>query len=163
MKCITVCEPFASALLFGGKDVENRKHRLGISGITLIHAGQSLDWFTPQALGYLHERWPACPFYLLQALHLFRPRMGKIIGAVEFGEPYDFDPSKPTGPEFDPASRWATGPVCHPVLDREPFAEPFPWRGYQGAYIVPASAIPEPAMAAIERVEARAHARDRTG
>lgn len=158
MRCITVCEPFASALIYGGKDPENRKRALPIVGVTLIHAGKSTDWMTGPLCQWVHERWTLCPSSPLMALYKFRPRMGMVIGAVDFGSAYEFEQQDPGAVRRTP---WETGPACHPVVDRVAFAKPFPVRGMQGAFTVPAANIPILAMAEIEELAERV--RRRTG
>lgn len=159
MKCLVVCEPFASALIFGAKDPENRSRRLPLFGPTLILAGKSLDWFTGDLCRWTHERWPACPPSAILALHAFKHRMGKIIGAVDFGEPYDFDPRAEGATLPTP---WATGPACHPALDRCAFTKPFNWRGQQGVFTVPAAQIPDECHIELGAMYARSERRTQT-
>lgn len=44
MKCLTVKQPWAEAIVRGIKDVENRSWPTNHRGLLLIHAGLSVDW-----------------------------------------------------------------------------------------------------------------------
>lgn len=44
VRALTVRQPFASAIIFGGKDVENRGWGTRYRGRLLIHAGMGVDW-----------------------------------------------------------------------------------------------------------------------
>lgn len=141
MMALTVCEPFASALIFGGKDWENRRKSIHYTGPLIIHAGLSLDWFAEAP--WVHKRWSGCPASPLLALHEFKRRMGYAIGIVWVGAP--------RLPGIDsllsPLPMWATGPVCIPVSHPMPFDRPFKLRGQRGRFIVPAADLPDEVIA----------------
>lgn len=44
MKALTIWEPWASLIVDGIKDVENRSWKTNHRGVILIHAGKSVDW-----------------------------------------------------------------------------------------------------------------------
>jgi hypothetical protein len=44
MKAITICQPYAGAIMDGRKRVENRGWRTNYRGQLIIHAGKSLQW-----------------------------------------------------------------------------------------------------------------------
>ena len=44
---LTVKQPWASAIIYGDKDIENRVWRTGYRGRLLIHAGKAVDWLAP--------------------------------------------------------------------------------------------------------------------
>ena len=44
MKALTICQPYAGAILDGRKRVENRTFRTEYRGELIIHAGKSLAW-----------------------------------------------------------------------------------------------------------------------
>lgn len=135
MKCLTVCEPFASAIVFGGKCIENRQRTIGHVGPLLIHAGKSLDWFSPEGIAWLHDRWDGCPANPVRAMHEFKPRMGKVIGMV-----YACAPANPDN-LTELQRPWFTGPVGIPVLGASAIQIPFGVRGQQGVFTVPASEL----------------------
>lgn len=134
MYALTVCEPFASALIYGGKLIENRRRPIGMTGPLLIHAGKSLDWFAPEHTEWLHARWPDCPASPVAAMHKFKRNMGKVIGMLWAGRPLSRDVLSPQ--QF----RWGTGPVCIPCSFPAPVT-PFNLRGQQGIFIVPAASL----------------------
>ncbi len=44
---LTVCQPWAYAIIHGGKDVENRSWPTSYRGLLAIHAGKSRSWLDP--------------------------------------------------------------------------------------------------------------------
>lgn len=152
MRALTVCEPFASALIFGGKDIENRTRPIAVHGPTIIQAGKSLEWYTNELCEWLNARWPECPANPTAAMHKFQTNHGKAIGVLWFGDGFDFGSRE----QKDRVRwhRWATGPWCIPVLGTPIPVKPFPLRGQQGPYIVPASQLPADVIAAAEKLSA---------
>lgn len=149
MKCLTICEPFASAIVFGGKDIENRRSRIPAAGPCIIHAGKSLAWYEPETCAWLHERWPECPEIPIRAMHRFQVRHGRAIGVAWFGEPFKFNAEAP------PESIWATGPWCLPVLGVIPIEKPFALRGQQGVFHIPSASLPAEVHAAVDALAER--------
>jgi hypothetical protein len=43
VRVVTIRQPWAWAIVYGGKDVENRRWRTSYRGPLLIHAGQNAD------------------------------------------------------------------------------------------------------------------------
>jgi hypothetical protein len=155
VKALTVCEPMASALIFGGKDVENRQRLIGLRGVVIIQAGKSLSWYQPDICDWTHRRWKDCPANHVGAMHKFQRRHGMAIGLCYFGDPFKIRVDGPKGlPVVQPHSRWATGPVCYPVLG-EIEIEPFPLCGSRGVFTVPAADIPAAVLEAAEQLEER--------
>lgn len=146
MKALTVCEPFASALIFGGKSIENRSKPIYHVGPLLIHAGKSIEWCLPPCCQWVHERWPGCPANYVTAMDQFKGRMGHVIGLVYVRK------SKPLeDPTLTPDERkWATGPECIPCSLAVALKKPFPWRGQQGVFQIPAAALPEEVITAAD-------------
>ena len=132
VKCISIRQPFAHLILHGGKDVENRTWRTYYRGPLLIHAG--LEWWRGQ---YPPMPWNgdfawqfgdqvvACP--------QDAPR-GGILGLVYLRgcvQGYDSEWA-----EHDPEIwHWLLG---NPVV----FAKPIAYKGRQGLFDVPLSALP---------------------
>lgn len=153
MKAITVCEPMGSAIMFGGKPIENRKRRLPIQGAVMIHAGLSLSWFTAEVCGWLHERWPGCPSNHILAMHKFQHRLGKVIGVAYFDGGYAFDQGDPRPAWFTrDHGRWATGPYCHRIRGVIP-VKPFKATGRQGPFTIPGLSLPADVIAAAEQLD----------
>ena len=146
MRALTVCEPFASALIFGGKNIENRQRDLRYRGPLLIHAGLSLRWFTPENCEWVNKRWSGCPANPIAAMHLFKHRLGKVIGVLYMDAPVSLEDSQKSL-----WREWATGPVCHPCLLPHPVT-PFTYRGNQGVFTIPSAHLPADVIAAADDI-----------
>lgn len=141
-----------SALIFGGKDVENRRRPTSLWGPTIIQAGKSLEWFTPEICAWTHERWPECPEQHVRAMHEFNARRGMAIGVVYFDRGWDHERQAP--PARFARSRWITGRYCYPILEARPIT-PFRLRGQQGPYTVPAAECPQEVLDIADEMTAR--------
>lgn len=130
MKAITVCEPYASAIIFGPKRVENRQNPWRFRGRLLIHAGKSRKFMksmTPQQ----HQDWSRNWRGLAQ--NKFQP--GMIIGCIEIYGCIAFGGPAMTDDLWrDP---WACGPYCLLLRAPEPLPKPIPYRGALGLFDVP--------------------------
>lgn len=141
MKVLSVRQPWAWALIHGGKDVENRNWFTQYRGLLAIHAGKSFDMtqeefagmcrgeygepFTSMALGYsaAHNR-----------IGDDDPR-GAIIGIVEL---YDCIPdSRCTSPWRADGYEFFCWMVRNPVA----LLEPIPMKGRLGLWDIPDSLI----------------------
>jgi hypothetical protein len=120
MKAMTVCQPYASALL-GPKRIENRNQRWSHRGPLLIHAGKSRKFMGTLSLSEMVE-WPE---YAESKLPF-----GCIIGMVDVVgcEPYDREKH---------TSVWASGPYCLITENPRRLAEPIPYLGALGLFDVP--------------------------
>jgi len=121
MKAITICQPYAAAIIHGSKRVENRNSPWKFRGRILVHAGKSKKFMGTLNSSELDEWHDYDESKLV---------FGAIIGSVEV---YDCV-------ELRLASRddvWACGPWC--LLLRAPieFREPIPYRGALGLFEVP--------------------------
>ena len=47
LKCLTIHQPFTSAIAVGSKRTENRSARVHLRGPVALHAGLSVDWSAP--------------------------------------------------------------------------------------------------------------------
>jgi hypothetical protein len=84
MKVITVKQPWAHAIMYLGKDIENRTRHTKIRGTIAIHAGKSIDmdaYFDLKSQGY-----DLPPFDQLL--------LGQIIGTVDIVDSVEDHPSK---------------------------------------------------------------------
>lgn len=84
MKCLTVKQPWAYAIMHLGKDIENRTRHTKIRGEVAIHAAKSIDmdaYFELKGDGY-----ELPPFDQLQ--------LGQIIGTVEIVDSVEEHPSE---------------------------------------------------------------------
>jgi len=121
MKAITVCEPYASAIIKGPKRCENRGNNWRFRGRLLIHAGKSRKYMGTMTAEQLKE-WRS---YDESAL-----TFGAILGSIEVFNCVLFDDDMLDDP-------WAFGPFCLLLRDPIVFPKPIPYRGEQGLFNVP--------------------------
>jgi len=135
MKALSVLQPWAWAIVFGGKSIENRAWRTTHRGPLLIHAASSGRLFgrglALEAVG--PERFFA-PAPTVRALLPGLPSIeqltfGALIGTVDLVDVVRFDDVGP-----DP---FAEGPWCWRLESPQPLAVPIPWRGLPGVFEVP--------------------------
>ncbi len=122
MRCIVVCQPYASAIIDGIKDIENRTWRPGTVGDLAIMAGKSHEWtnvMTPKQKDLLQPLlpWDELPY-------------GFILGWVTVMDVVDMNYTLADNP-------WAFGPVCWKLGYPKKFTKPIPFRGRQGIFHVP--------------------------
>ena len=143
MKCLTVCQPYASLIFYGGKFVENRRWYTPYRGLLAIHAGKSRRYFDDpedwrgewielrENLCFLPEQ---CPF-------------GCVLGTAKLVACLSLDWWKEAGPCCPPeaaaydrlikaamASAYAEGPYCWILADPRPFEATVPARGGMGLW-----------------------------
>lgn len=133
MRGLTVRQPWAWAIVHGGKDVENRTRSLGpYRGPVAIHAGLAIDaaaWESPRF-------WPDREDEPIEHSALMR---GAVIGVVDLLDVHWDN----TGdcchlPERLVCSDWAMEGNWHLCLrNPRPLATPIPWRGALGLWTVP--------------------------
>lgn len=122
MKAITICQPYAHLIVIGEKPVENRTWRSDYYGPLLIHAGKSRSWLSEGD----EERYPLV--------------FGAIIGRVLMRGCRTPERYLVEHPEHAD-SHHVNGPFCFVMCQPERFATPIPWRGQQGFFDVPESAL----------------------
>ena len=123
MKAITVKQPWASAIIWGGKDVENRTWSTKYRGPLAIHAGSgSFTDFDP----YKWIRLTVGPSVLGEIRQYHRVR-GSVLGVVDLiGCVREYD------------SPWAMPGCWHWVLAYpRAFVSPLPMRGKLGLWTIP--------------------------
>ncbi len=125
MKVITVCQPHAWAICFGGKRFENRVWESHHRGPLLIHAGKSRDWL---GSGKQYQGDPDIDGLVF----------GAIIGIVDQVGCLSLDALKARD-----GKAWghAEGPWCHEYANRRGFVEPIPVGGKQGYWFPPAAIL----------------------
>ena len=126
MKALTICQPYASMSFWGGKRVENRTWETLYRGPLLIHAGKSRAW-------------------LVGDEHAQRLVFGAILGRaalIDVLHIREIDRGA-----YDSRYPWLRehphthGPFCWVFGRITAFAAPIPWRGAQGLFNVPDSAL----------------------
>jgi len=134
MRGLTVKQPWAWAIVHGGKDVENRSRSLGpYRGPVAIHAGLTDD---PEAPPNVIEMWSSW------WEHMGRPPVprGYVIGVVDLVDVHHALRTTGSDEPTEMCSEWAQdGDLWHLVLaNPRPLATPIPWRGALGLWTVPA-------------------------
>ena len=127
MQCLSVKQPAASLLVFGGKNIENRSRALvrpdkwQLPFWVLVHASQQ------------RIKGPVTKNAVRQAAIDAEPKeyypTGVIIGAIRISAIVPLA-------DIDPANEWATGPICHVIDQSFELPEPFPYKGRLGLYNV---------------------------
>jgi hypothetical protein len=120
MKALTVCQPYADALM-GPKRIENRKQRRNHRGPLLIHAGKSHRWMETLTAAEL-ATWPEYDPSKL--------KFGYIIGKVDVVACEPFDRAKHPSP-------WASGRYCLITVNPRRLVKPIPYLGALGMFDVP--------------------------
>ena len=143
IRALTVRQPWASAIAFGDKRVENRSWPTAYRGLLAIHAGASVDWDATE------KAWPAAGLapYVAGA-----PRkawtaslpLGAVIAVAELAGCHDDG----TAPCLTPLGRQGRLVMCSPwaqrfqwhwqLADVRPLREPVPCRGALGLWRLPA-------------------------
>lgn len=148
MRILTVRQPWAWAIIHGGKDVENRVRNIagGYRGPVAIHAGQSYDtaWSSPA----MFEAMKASGAHSRPGVYPWHEDHGRIIGVVDLiGSHLVKESSSERNVCFD--DHTPTGEICSPwaqafekfvghrgyhlvLADPRPLAEPISYRGALG-------------------------------
>ena len=120
MYALTICQPWAFAVMEGIKRFENRVWDTSYRGPLVIHAGKSRKWLGGlddlRSLGYL------CYEEDL--------RFGEILGVVDLVACHKRADMHTDDP-------FAEGPFCWEVLRPRKLFEPIPYRGRQGLFQIP--------------------------
>ncbi len=132
MKVLSVRQPWAWALIHGGKDVENRSWKTNYRGLLAIHAGKAFDMNRADWDAYSRGVYGE-PFHLMARGYNQQPDhiLGAIIGYVEL-----FDCVE----SWKCDSPWKAGDdpdyFCWMVRNPVPLTEPFPIKGQLGIWEV---------------------------
>ena len=140
MKGLTICEPWASAILFGHKRAENRKWSTNYRGPLAIHAGKSRKWLDAED----PDEWPN--LYGTDFPDVKAMQFGAIIGTCELVACVELAAWRLGTPRFanDPTiraameSHFAEGPFVWVLKDVQ-FCAPLPYSGAMGLWDVPPS------------------------
>lgn len=119
MKALTICQPWAWAILAGLKRVENRTWMTGHRGVLAVHAGKSRQWLCD----VLPDGTPVDHGRLIY---------GAVLGTVEVTDCVRVEEVK-----GDP---FASGPWCWLLRNPVLLPEPIPWAGKPGLFDVPSLA-----------------------
>lgn len=136
MRAITVRQPWAWAIVHGGKDVENRTRNIAgaYRGPVAIHAGLADDTSDLSA-ALTRGAWVQWWTEAREAGVDVGQQRGAVIGVAELVEVHRCHIGNTDAPACSP---WATAGDYHLVLaDARPLARPIPWRGALGLWTVP--------------------------
>lgn len=120
-RALSIRQPWAWAILYAGKRVENRTWATPYRGRLFLHAGLSVDW---ASVADLEEEIRAVP----------EPRPAAVRGAI-IGTAELVACVRPA--QVEPAQRkWVAGPWCFLLENVEALATPIPYRGNLGIFPV---------------------------
>ena len=139
MKAITICQPYASAIMVGIKRVENREWATPYRGPLLIHCGKSKKWMDSYD-GRQEEEMRKAGFRFDEdgGLIITKPQFfGAILGTVEMLGCVTLDKYQAAFGD-DP---WAFGKFCWILGNPVWLEKPIPYRGQLGIFEVPDSVI----------------------
>ena len=125
MKCLSVQQPWAWAIIHGPKRIENRRWLTRYRGPLLIHAGRS-----KLRIGDEGDSLPELPPYCTLPF-------GCLIGQVELVDCLPLE--QVNGQPF------AEGPFCWILASPKALPEPIPYRGHQQIFNVPDEVLQLPA------------------
>jgi hypothetical protein len=120
MRALTVCQPWAWAIIHGMKRIENRTWRTDYRGPLAIHAGKSRAWLKP------HDTILPDGSHHPPASELI---FGAIVGMVDV-----IDCIPLASCRDDP---FAFGPYCWILHNPRPLAVPVPCAGHLGLWMPP--------------------------
>ena len=126
MKALTVCQPWAWALIHGPKRIENRNWATYYRGPLVIHAGKSREWIK-DGLPALRDNGIVVPDYF---------EYGAIIGVVNLVECFHHS----VLPDPHRCDVYAHGPYCWVTANPRPIT-PHVYKGAQGLWTIPDSLI----------------------
>jgi hypothetical protein len=123
-RAISIRQPWATAIVFGEKDIENRTWPTKFRGRAIIQAGLQMghDWWDWERLERDMELLTGGPLPL-----------GAFIGEVEIT---DCIPIEDWDAPEDCPNPWAWGPYCWVLKDAIAYPEPIPAKGHLGLFKV---------------------------
>lgn len=124
---LTICQPWAWAIVNGPKRAENRSWSTTYRGPLLIHAGKSRQWYTP----YLNDGSPAPAEDALA--YGAAVGIADLVACVHHAS-YVRWPGGMPAVVAAMRSAFAEGPYCWVLDNVRPLVEPVPMRGAQGLW-----------------------------
>lgn len=126
MKAITICQPWAWAIIHGPKRIENRTWATHYRGPLAIHAGKGQQWMEE-----------GCQF--LRELGIELPRefvFGAVLGTVELVgiDDYPESPGLLDDARELLADPFASGPKCWRLANPQPLEAALPIKGKQNLW-----------------------------
>lgn len=123
MKVLSVCQPWAWALIHGPKRIENRTWPTIHRGPLAIHAGKSRQWLASED----PDAWPK--LYGVEFPAKSDLVFGAVLGVVDVVDCVPFE---------DVADEpFASGPWCWIIERPRPLTAPIPWKGQLMLFKIP--------------------------
>lgn len=137
MKALSIHQPWAWAILHGGKSVENRTWPTSYRGPLLINASKSKASYDAQDADEWRER------YGVELPAWESMVKGAIVGVAELVACVRSDGTGVSDQqrEWLAGHPYTEGPWCWILKSPRVFAEPIPYRGMQGLFNVPDDVI----------------------
>ncbi len=138
MRILTVRQPWAWAIIHGGKDVENRVRNIAgdYRGPVAIHVAQADAETAPEALWVDHAQWYDLAKFPLRKPNEFDPSFfdrGHIIGVVDLVDVHNLHRGPEEERHLPRCSAWADQDAWHMVFaNPRPLDEPISYRGALG-------------------------------
>lgn len=120
MKALTIKQPWASLIIYGGKDIENRTWRTNVRGRIAIHSSNKSDEKDFQKAAEVVSRIGSEQAQRFLSFGAFPT--GVILGTVELTDCKCYD---------DTGSPWYWGPFGFFLRDPQPLVVPVPAKGKQ--------------------------------
>lgn len=137
MKALSIRQPWASLIIDGVKDIENRTWRTKERGRILVHASKTYDYFAlawitgnQRRRNLVRGRWPTV-----------EPQ-GALIGTVEVVECLSAAFYVGADISAPPVTPWWTGPYGYVLAHPIKFEKPIPCRGQLGFWTPPKDVWP---------------------
>lgn len=149
MKALTVRNPWAWAIIFGGKDVENRSVRTSHVGAVAIHTAKAVDtegMYSHLVQAAIDECNTAqvIPGQLIPRADM--EQLGNVIGLVDINPVHRADQCRDQ--HGDLCSPWAQDGMWHwPLTNPQPLMKPIPAKGALGLWEWDQPVIGHPAPA----------------
>lgn len=133
MRCLSIHQPWAWAILSGGKRVENRTWPTNHRGPLLIHASKSRANFEDQDRDDWRGR------YGVELPEWSTLATGAILGVANLASCVraDGEGASDVQRQWLDSHPFTEGPWCWILKNVRAFAEPIPYRGMQGLFNVP--------------------------
>jgi hypothetical protein len=133
VKALTVKNPWAWAIIHGGKDVENRSRPTKYQGQLFIHAGKG---WSHEGQEFLQQKRTPFGFQAFPLDEWQKPNLiGKVIGSVDVVDCHHASECQARDDVDNLCSEWAIADSYHWVLaNPEPLALPFPMKGKLGIW-----------------------------
>ena len=135
MKCLSIKQPWAAAIVHGPKRIENRSWSTTYRGPLALHAGKAVDLMVPSVTDYIRAGWPEFPKTCITVSNpIFG--FGAFVGTCSLVDCVRWTDAQRRYPDqlhwIDECGTW-----CFVLADVAPLKRPVHWRGMQGLWYEP--------------------------